>query len=70
MNTSELKVGDRVRLTASNRLRGYRPGDKGVVDALPFSRVVARFYYAVRMDRDGPRGKALMFAADEIEPEV
>jgi hypothetical protein len=33
MSTSahELKPGDRVRLTVVQRMRGYQPGDKGMV---------------------------------------
>jgi hypothetical protein len=31
MNTHDLKPGDRVRVTASNRLADYQPGEKGTV---------------------------------------
>jgi hypothetical protein len=68
MNRKRLKVGDRVRLTAPNRVDGYRPGDTGVVDAGPITAVHSRkVSYRGRMAKDAP-DKLMTFLADEIEP--
>jgi hypothetical protein len=64
-----LKPGDRVRVTHSNRVPGYPPGEKGTViqgleppcDDDPYLPC-----YVVHMDKDGPT-KNVIFRADEIE---
>jgi hypothetical protein len=70
MSTHELKVGDRVRVTDQCRVPGCQPGEKGAVDGLSFYRGPRRAYYAVRLDKKGPDALAVLFAADEIEPDV
>jgi hypothetical protein len=64
-----LKAGDRVRVTKSNAVPGYRPGDRGVVLAGPAASREGDIYYIVRMDKDLPVLR-VVFAADEIESDV
>jgi hypothetical protein len=66
-----LKVGDRVRVTSRNRVKGYQPGDKGVVLEGPTAYAGSSdTSYIVAMDKDGPGVTSTIFAADEIEPDV
>jgi hypothetical protein len=47
---------------------GYRYGDKGTVHRLDDTRKGVRYHVA--MDMAGPTGTAVIFAADEIVPDV
>jgi hypothetical protein len=67
MSTHELNKGDRVRVTASNRMYGYQPGDKGTVLRPVRSAITGETVYVVAMDKDG-RGLKCIFRADEIDP--
>jgi hypothetical protein len=63
-----LKVGDRVRLTAWNRVSGYRPGDRGTVqEALADPAGGEDRIYFVAMDADGIPGATIAFAGYEVE---
>ena len=70
MSTHTFKPGDRVRVTRTNRLAGYLPGERGEIVAGP--EVVAggrlRYYFVVMEREFGPA--SAVFAADEIEPDV
>jgi hypothetical protein len=67
----ELKMGDRVRVTPGSRVKGYQPGDKGVVLEGPTVYAGASdTSYVVAMDKDGPGSTSTVFSADEIEPDV
>jgi hypothetical protein len=65
----QLKQGDRVRVTVANRKRGYQPGETGTVTHAPNVPVHEEPYYIVAMDKDGPASTAVVFTAEEIEPE-
>jgi hypothetical protein len=66
-----LNIGDRVRVTLRNRMAGYQPGDKGtVMRGASTSPVTGERYYTVVMDKDEPAATGVVFAADEIEPDV
>jgi hypothetical protein len=65
-----LKPGDRVRVTLHNRLAGYQPGDKGTVARLSMSAATGERYYTVTMDKGEPDSTGVIFAEDEIEPDV
>lgn len=69
MSMQELKAGDRVRLTASHRKQGYRPGDKGIVLRVLGAGPGGDFSYLVAMEKDDPDQKGVVFAEDEIEPD-
>jgi hypothetical protein len=63
------KIGDRVRLTACHRQRGYCAGDMGTVIAvMPAVTSDKKGLYQVRVDG---KDEALnpSFYADELEPE-
>jgi hypothetical protein len=65
-----LKVGDRVRVTARSRVKGYEPGDKGHVVRGPKTLPdCTEPYYLVVMDRDS-WSRTVPFDADEIEADV
>ena len=67
----ELKMGDRARVTPGSRVKGYQPGDKGVVLEGPAVYAGASdTSYVVAMDKDGPGSTSTVFAADDIEPDV
>ncbi len=67
----ELKMGDRVRVTARSRVKGYQPGDKGVVLEGPTVYAGAGdTSYVVAMGKDGPGVTSTIFSADEIESDV
>jgi hypothetical protein len=67
----DLKVGDRVRLTVSYRGKDYRPGDQGTVSGVPKPPPGgAATHYHVSMDKRGPEGTSVIFAAGDIEPDV
>jgi hypothetical protein len=70
MSTHELKKGDRVRVTARCRVRGYSPGDKGTVMSGPMDADEGLREYSVSMDKDGPAVTAPVFGENEIEPDV
>jgi hypothetical protein len=65
-----LRVGDRVRVTVGNRLKDYLPGEGGKIvagpETVPNDR---RRYYLVRMPRWG-HYSPVVFAEEEIEPDV
>jgi hypothetical protein len=66
-----LKAGDRVRVTIRNRIAGYGPGDKGTVLREPSTATITgERYYTVAMDKDGPNATGVVFAEEEIEPDV
>jgi hypothetical protein len=68
--SAKLTVGNRVRVTVRNRMHGYRTGDKGIVlwgPSLPDA--AGERYYLVVMEKDA-NGNAVVFNADEIEPDV
>jgi hypothetical protein len=71
MNTRELQRGDRVRVTASNRMEAYHAGDKGTVRRFhrPTEGDDTAAYYDVAMDRD-PVWEHALFRPDEIEADV
>jgi hypothetical protein len=67
----ELKIGDRVRVNWSYRGKDYRPGDQGTVSWVPKSPPGGTpTHYHVSMDRRGPKGTSVIFAASDIEPDV
>jgi hypothetical protein len=67
----QLKVGDRVRVTAGSRTRGYQPGDTGTVleGPSPYAGGGGAVSYVVAMDKDGPSRTSVVFNADEVEPD-
>jgi hypothetical protein len=68
--SAKLTIGNRVRVTMRNRMHGYRTGDKGIVlwgPSLPDA--AGELYYLVVMEKDA-NGNAVVFNADEIEPDV
>jgi hypothetical protein len=65
----ELKAGQRVRVTARNRMAGYQPGDKGTVLRASVSAATGERYYSVVMDKDGPDATGAVFTEGEIEPD-
>jgi hypothetical protein len=52
--SSPLQRGDRVRVTAANRVSGYQPGDKGTVLWEAVSILRGTLYNAVEMTRTTP----------------
>jgi hypothetical protein len=64
------KAGDRVRVTTACRAQGYQPGDKGTVLRASTLVTTRSPYYTVAMDKDGPDATGVVFAEDEIEPDV
>jgi hypothetical protein len=65
-----LAIGDKVRVTARNRVRHYQPGDKGRILSGPEVLFEGGMrYYLVSMDKEDPRGW-IVFAEDEIEPDL
>ena len=67
--STQLKPGDRVRLTVLNRRFGYEPGDKGTVLWGPGTEYTGERFYLVSMDKDGP-GNGATFTEREIEADV
>jgi hypothetical protein len=67
--STELKPGDRVRLTVLNQRIGYEPGDKGIVVLGPNSSYSGKNFYLVSMDKDGP-GNGVTFTMREIEADA
>jgi hypothetical protein len=65
-----LKPGDRVRLTVVQRMRGYQPGDKGMVLRELAAGSNGTLYFLVKMDKDDPSKTGGVFTDDEIEPDV
>jgi len=70
MSTHELKPGDRVRLTVLQRLRGYQPGDKGMVERELVPGPGGSRYFLVKMDKNDPVRTGVVFTDDEIEPDT
>jgi hypothetical protein len=64
--STELKIGDRVRVTPLRPVHGYQPGCRGIVRSGPRSDSSGKIYYGVRMDKDDAND-ATLFLADEIE---
>jgi hypothetical protein len=58
-----LKLGDRVRVTDRNRVQGYQPDAKGLVQAMPNMPAIGdQFHDVVAMDnRQGLRGSPRRF---------
>jgi hypothetical protein len=66
-----LKVGDRVRVTERYPGEDFRPGDQGTVSWVPKAPPGGvPLGYHVTMDKKGPEGTSVIFAAAEIEPDV
>jgi hypothetical protein len=63
---SELKIGDRVRVTTRNINQRYQPGDKGTVTGGPHTGASGTKYFRVSMDK-GTYGEGAIFADYEIE---
>jgi hypothetical protein len=70
MSTSELKPGDRIRLTRKTHGGRFQRGAKGTVLGGPYPEPGARPYYEVAMDGNESDDTVVSFAADEIEPDV
>jgi hypothetical protein len=70
MMSLPLKPGDRVRVTVRNRMAGYLPGDKGTVLRVSEASISGAHYFTVAMDKDDPTNSGVVFAEDEIEPDV
>jgi hypothetical protein len=71
MGTHELKIGDRVRVSWSYRGKDYRPGDQGTVSWVPKAPPDGTpTHYHVSMNAAGPSATTVIFAANEIEPDV
>jgi hypothetical protein len=64
---SDLKKGDRVRVTGSNRMYGYHPGDQGTIVREAVRAPTGTRYYLVAMDKDSHAHAGVVFNADEIE---
>lgn len=64
--SDELKVGDRVRLTADDRVQGYHLGDTGTVRRGPCPLAWGEPYYVVAMDKEPARTGAV-YTAGELE---
>jgi hypothetical protein len=62
----QLKIGDRVRVTAERPVHGCQPGSWGTVRSMPTTDKSGKTYYAVSMDKDAS-DDATLFLADEIE---
>ena len=62
----QLKIGDRMRVTAERPVHGYQPGSRGTVRSVPTTDKCGKTYYAVRMDKDASNDPTL-FLADESE---
>jgi hypothetical protein len=62
-----LKPGQRVRVTVSNRVARYQPGDTGTVLRSSVSATTGERYYTVAMDLDDPAASEAVFAEGEIE---
>jgi len=67
---SDLKRGDRVRVTGRNRMYGYQPGDKGTIVREAVRAPSGTRYYLVAMDEDNPAHAGVVFAEREIEPDA
>jgi hypothetical protein len=64
-----LKPGDRVRVTARNRMDSYQPGDTGTVTSGPHVYPSGTVYFHITMDVQ-PLAPAIIFLDDEIELDV
>ncbi len=65
--SSELRIGDRVRVTTERPVHGYQPDCRGIVRSGPTTDKGGKIYYGVSMDKDDANDVTL-FLADEIEP--
>ena len=63
----ELKPGDRVRVTAANRVPGYRAGNRGTVLRAVAGEPGDARSYLVAVDTDASARTGTLFAEDEIE---
>jgi hypothetical protein len=70
MSTHDLKVGDRVRVTARCWMHDYQPGDQGLVLREIEAGASGTRYYQVVMDKDKPTYSTPIFTEDEIEPDL
>jgi hypothetical protein len=64
---SQLKKGDRVRVTGLSRMYGYHPGDKGTIVREAVRAPSNTRYYLVAMDKDNHAHAGVVFNAEEIE---
>jgi len=65
-----LQKGQRVRVTARNRMAGYQPGDKGTVLRETTLAMRGERSYTVAMDKDDPAASGAVFTEGEIEADV
>ena len=70
MSTSELKPGDRVRLTRKAHGGRFPRGAKGTVLGGPFPESGGGTYYDVAMDEGDTEDTVVSFADNELEPDV
>jgi hypothetical protein len=63
---SELKPGDRVRVRSANVLPGLQPGATGTIEQGPFTSLIGRPYYVVRMDEDVGDGLIVVMAGEIV----
>jgi hypothetical protein len=68
--SSQLKPGDRVRLTTFLRVEGYQPGATGMVWRGPIPRSCGGAYFLVTMDGDKSIPPGLVLTDDEIERDM
>jgi hypothetical protein len=66
----ELKIGDRVHTTRSNRQKRYHTGDTGTVQRTLKLHDGGPPYCLVAMDKDAPTGPGVLFYTDEIEADL
>ena len=64
---SDLKKGNRVRVTGRNRMYGYQPGDEGTIVREAVRALSDTRYYLVAMDKDNHAHTGVVFNAEEIE---
>ena len=67
--SQELKVGDRVRVTAERPVHGYQPGCRGTVQSGPMTDKGGKTYFSVSMDKDN-KNDSTCILADEIEADA
>lgn len=70
MSTHDLKLGDRIQVTAQSRVRGCQPGDEGMVFSGPHHTPDDGWHYYVTMNKDETNDRPSGFRADDIESDV
>lgn len=63
----KLKPGDKVQLTTRDLEPDYRVGEIGTVESGPHGIPSGGEFYLIRMDRDSPNARAIVFRGNEIE---